>query len=116
MKYPAALSSIVSKTGLVAIMMLSLPMLPTVALPAHAEPTQPTLIAQNNPFNNVDDGVLPLITDTIRMMESAKKAMNSNDPEVKRMAQETYDTSMKKLESLMTMWMRRNSVRNTSPR
>jgi hypothetical protein len=117
MKPPSALSSIVSKTGLVAIFMLSLPTLPlALALPAHAETTQPAIVAQNNPFNNVDDGVLPLITDTMRMVESARKAMNSTDPEVKRMAQETYELGMKKLEVMMAMWMRRNAVRNTSPR
>jgi hypothetical protein len=87
------------------------------ALPAQAtEPNQLPLFAQNNPFNNVDDGFHSLIIDTIRMIESAKEAMKSNDPEVKRMAQETYDLGMQQLQSLMSMWMKKNPFRTTSPR
>jgi hypothetical protein len=91
-------------------------LLTPLALPAQAvEPNPSPLIAQNNPFNNVDDGVLPLIVDTMRMMESAKKAMNSSDPEVKRMAQESYNMAVQNLNGLMTMWMKKNPSRINSP-
>jgi hypothetical protein len=87
------------------------------ALPVQAdEPSQLPLIAQNNPFNNVDDGFHSLIIDTIRMLESAKEAMKSNDPEVKRMAEETYNLGMQQLQSMMPTWMKKNPFRTTSPR
>lgn len=86
------------------------------SIPAQAaEPNPAPLIAQNNPFNNVDDGVLPLMMDTMRMIESAKEAMKSKDPEVKKMAEEAYNMGMKTLQEQMSMWMRRNPYRPARP-
>jgi hypothetical protein len=86
------------------------------ALPSQAaEPNSAPLVAQNNPFNNVDDGVLPLMADTIRMIQTAKEAMKSNDPEVKRMAEETYNMGMKMLQNQMSMWMRQTPFRSPRP-
>jgi hypothetical protein len=86
------------------------------ALPAQAaEPNPAPLVAQNNPFNNVDDGVLPLMADTIKMIQSAKEAMKSNDPEVKKMAEEAYNMGMKTLQSQMSMWLRRTPYRSPRP-
>lgn len=88
-----------------------------VALPVYAtEPNPVPLIAQNNPFNNIDDGFHSLIMDTIRMVESAKEAMKSNDPEVKRLATETYNMGMQQLQTMMSMWMKKNPFRTSSPR
>jgi hypothetical protein len=117
MKLNSLMSSVMPKASLVAIVLLSLPALPLVLTSAAhaAEFTQPNLVAQNNPFNNVDDGFMLLIIDTMRTVESAKKAMKSNDPEVKAMAEQTYNTSMKSLQSMMSMWMKKFPDRTITP-
>lgn len=89
-----------------------------IAMPVLAIPVQPNpLIAQqgndrfdeNAPFNSV-------IIDMIRLLDSAQAAMKSNDPEVKRMATETYNMTMQQLQNTMSMWMKKNPIRTMSPR
>jgi hypothetical protein len=104
---------LLSKGG--AILGLTVLLVP-FTLPAQAaEPNPAPLVAQNNPFNDVDDGVLPLMADTIKMIQSAREAMKSNDPEVKKMAEEAYNMGMKTLQSQMSMMMRRPAFRSPRP-
>jgi hypothetical protein len=90
------------------------------AIPAQAiEPRSNSVIAQNNPFgtyDNIDDNFHLMMIETLRMVEAARAAMKSNDPEVKRMTQESYNMGMQQLQSMMSMWMKKNPIRSTSPR
>lgn len=103
-------------TVLMGLISLTIPL----AVPAQAmEPQPSSVIAQNNPFgtyDNIDDNFHLMMMETLRMIEAARAAMKSNDPEVKRMAQETYSMGMQQLQSMMSMWMRKNPIRSTSPR
>jgi uncharacterized protein YggE len=108
----------ISKSITKAVVILGMTMLiAPMTAPAHANPPQPnSIIAQGNARFDENDPFNSLIIDMIRLVDSAKEAMKSNDPEVKRMAQETYNMGMQQLQSMMSMWMKKNPFRTTSPR
>jgi hypothetical protein len=122
-------TSMLSKTGLIAIVMLVLPL--ALTAPARAEARQPVLVAQQNPFNNVEDGVLPLTTampqldtmrtetmrmDTQRRMDNAMPLGNPNDAQGRRIAREAEDTAMRRINPRRMMQLHRTPFQTISPR
>jgi hypothetical protein len=118
-------NSVLAKTALLAVMAWSplyIECFKPLAVHAETMPAQitsPRVIAQANPYDpypDFDSGFYPLLRSTMEMIESAKAAMKSNDPEVKAMGQKMYESGMKDLQGMMMMWMKRYPIRSTSPR
>lgn len=114
------MKTILSKTALLALLTCSIQSVYVLnPLAASAEVIPANLTVQANPYDpfpDYNDGFYPLIIDTMRMVDSARRAMQSKDPEVKALGEKMYEAGMRDLQGLMMMWMKKNPIRSTSPR